>query len=92
MCIFQNVIPEKSEVENEPDHHFFYTVGYSWDKGRQKFNREELYGIIEIRFSNPECAKRTSVYELSGKHDVTGDYTRVAIFQGYCLQAFEEPL
>lgn len=27
MCILQNVISKKSEVENEPDHHFFYTVG-----------------------------------------------------------------
>ena len=67
-------------------------MGYSWDKGRQKLNREELYGTIEIRFSNPERAERTSVYELSGEHDVTGDYTRVTIFQGYCLQAFEETM
>ena len=27
ICILQNVISEKLEVENEPDHHFFYTVG-----------------------------------------------------------------
>ena len=58
---------------------FFYTVGYSWDKGRQKLNREELYGTIEIRFSNPERAERTPMYELSGKHDTTGDYTRATI-------------
>ena len=71
---------------------FFYTVGYSWDKGRQKLNREELYGTIEIRFSNPERAERTPMYELSGKHDTTGDYTRATIFQSDRLQAPEEPL
>ena len=51
---------------------FFFTQWVTAEiKVDKKLNREEVYGTIEIRFSDSERAERTPVYELSGEHDTT---------------------